>query len=265
MAPTLYVKNVEGLSDEQKRLYESKNSAMIQDAVTEGMLKVPVQKALRNYADVSPFAVYAGNRPNDSFSLNSHKITSPSSSTISITLRFSASAELTARRPSASPASSGKSALCLLLLRGSKSASRFFRQKITQLVIRVHRPEPWAPHGAQHLILATIGLEEAHRIKDAIRNIHIMATLRKRLNGFKALRDFIVGGEDTICLSLPFSTNPEHVLPHEQVVPLPEVLDPRGITSAFIQRKGHIVTNRNLLDVWLAEPTRESVLLSTSL
>ena len=52
MIPAYYVKSVEGLSTEQKRLYETANMAKAQDHLEEGMLKVPVAKALANYADV---------------------------------------------------------------------------------------------------------------------------------------------------------------------------------------------------------------------
>lgn len=121
----------------------------------------------------------------------------------------------------------------------------------------VTRPEPWAPQGAQHLILATLGLPVLKHVKEGIANIHVNAGLRRRVGGLRALREFEVDGEECICLSLPFSTKPEHVMKHERVVAIPEVLDPRGVVASYAQRKGHVITNRNLLDVFLAEPMDE--------
>ncbi|VDB96797.1 unnamed protein product [Peniophora sp. CBMAI 1063] len=241
MSSTQYVKRVDGLSEEQKRLYEAKNMSIAQDAMTEGMLKVPVHKNLQHYADVR---VYSSRKPD----LSAHNIQ-----------RNFAQDHVYFVDDHAKKTS-------ILCERGTlREASTCFTAMVWHLSVMpflfqhdVNRNENWARSGAQHLILATLGLPETQRVKEGIQNIHTMASLRTRQNGLKAFRNYTVAGEDTICLSLPFSTHPEHVLPHEKIISIPPVLDPRGVASSYVERKGHVVTSRNLLDVWLADPTHEA-------
>ena len=82
-----------------------------------------------------------------------------------------------------------------------------------------------------------------------------MAGMAVRQNGLRPLRNDLVDGEDCIVVSLPFSTAPENVLPHETVIDIPETIDPRGILKAYVQNKGHVFTDRNMLTVNLAERT----------
>ncbi|KZV61312.1 hypothetical protein PENSPDRAFT_671096 [Peniophora sp. CONT] len=224
MSGLLYTKSVAGLSEDQKCLYLAKNMAIAQDAIVAGNLKVPMKKAMSTYADphiISEFVHFVDDWQ--------HKT-------------------------------------AVLCDRGTLRESSFF---FTGLVWKagcmpfvnmrdVTRPEPLAPQGAQHLILATLGLPELQRAKEGIANIHVNAGLRRRVGGLRPLREFDVDGEECICLSLPFSTKPEHVMKHEKVVPLPDVLDPRGVVASFAQRRGNVITNRNLLDVFLAEPKGEA-------
>ena len=146
---------------------------------------------------------------------------------------------------------------CHLPRFASKYASTIGTLRLTHLLYSLNRQEPYSPRGHQSIAITTLGLPEFADFKQGLSTAHVYAGMAVRQGGLKPFRHETIDGEDCICLSLPVSTKPEFVMPHERVVPIPDVLDRRGILKAHIQQKGHVVTNRNLLTVNLATSINE--------
>ena len=94
------------------------------------------------------------------------------------------------------------------------------------------------------------------KVREAFQVIWVMASLRCRKDSMLPLRDYSVDGENAICINTAIGT-PRALLPvGEQPIQLTPDLDPNGLVQTYLDRRGLVFTEDNIVDVYLAERAR---------
>ena len=98
-----------------------------------------------------------------------------------------------------------------------------------------------------------MGHPVCHKIQEALRVVWVMASLRCRQDGLLPLRDYSVDGENAICVNNAIGIPRSRLPSGGQAIQLTPDVDPRGFVQTYLDRRGLVVTEDNLVDVYLAE------------
>ena len=80
-----------------------------------------------------------------------------------------------------------------------------------------------------------------------------MAPLHCRQDGLLPLRDYSVDSENTICVNNAIGIPRPRLPSGGQAIQLAPDVDPRGFVQTYLDRRSLVVTEDNLMDVYLAE------------
>ena len=130
----------------------------------------------------------------------------------------------------------------------SLSLSRLTKSLRSFLSLR--KEEAYAPSGSQSIVLPILDIYEMNRVRAAIDVVWVMASLAVPQDTLRPPpREYVVDGEMSICISNPIATHRDHQGTAVQV-PIPPILDPKGIVANWVERSNRVVTEDNIVDYY---------------